>query len=306
MSAQASPAVLVTGASSQIGVFLLPRLLEKGYRVRALSRRAGAAAETVPGLVWAHPDRELADRGAGKGEAPRFLVSAGPPSLARQLLERHPGITKAVVFSTTSVLTKLESDDAAERAAMEHLLQEESQLRRDCRALGAGLVLVRPTLVYGCGLDRNLSRLVRFGDRTGFIPLSAQAGGLRQPVHADDLAALAAEALAADTGAILEGPACGGEQLTYRAMVRRAAACCRRPVRCVEWPPRLLAAAVALAGRLGRAPGANAQMVYRQAEDLVFDDHAFRDRLDWRPRPFRPTRADFSIPDELQRYRPPA
>ena len=47
------------------------------------------------------------------------------------------------------------------------------------------------------------------------------------------------------------------------------------------------------------------QMVYRQAEDLVFDDHVFRSRLGYRPRPFRPTRADFSIPRELLRYRLP-
>ena len=39
-------------------------------------------------------------------------------------------------------------------------------------------------------------------------------------------------ALGADTGGILEGPACGAEQLSYRAMVHRAAACCRRRVRC--------------------------------------------------------------------------
>ena len=46
-------------------------------------------------------------------------------------------------------------------------------------------------------------------------------------------------------------------------------------------------------------------MVYRQAEDLVFDDHVFRSRLGYRPRPFRPTRTDFSIPQELRRYRLP-
>ena len=193
----------------------------------------------------------------------------------------------------------------AERELMARILREESQLRAQCRRSGTPLVLIRPTLVYGCGLDRNLSRLVRFGDRTGFIPVSSAADGLRQPVHAADLADLADAALGADTGGILEGPACGAEQLSYRAMVHRAAACCRRRVRCPEWPPRLLAAAAGLAGRLLGSSGINAQMVYRQAEDLVFDDHVFRSRLGYRPRPFRPTRADFSIPRELLRYRLP-
>ena len=124
-------------------------------------------------------------------------------------------------------------------------------------------------------------------------------------MHAADLAALAVSALAADTHGILEGPACGGEQLSYRLMEQRAAACCRRPVRCPEWPPRLLALAAGVAGRLLRSSGVNAQMVYRQAEDLVFDDHVFRSGLAYRPRPFRPRRADFEIPEELLRYRLP-
>jgi nucleoside-diphosphate-sugar epimerase len=301
----ANAAVLVAGASSQVGVFLLPRLLDAGYRVRALSRRASGTVNIGDRLSWSHPDRE---RGGAREETsglPRFLVSAGPPVLALELLERNPQIEKAVVFSTTSVLTKHASDDEAERELMARILREESQLRAQCRRSGTPLVLIRPTLVYGCGLDRNLSRLVRFGDRTGFIPVSSAAAGLRQPVHAADLADLATAALGADTGGILEGPACGAEQLSYRAMVHRAAACCRRRVRCPEWPPRLLAAAAGLAGRLLGSSGINAQMVYRQAEDLVFDDHVFRSRLGYRPRPFRPTRADFSIPQELLRYRLP-
>jgi nucleoside-diphosphate-sugar epimerase len=294
--------VLVTGASSQVGVFLLPRLLEAGYAVRALSRQAGAPREVTEGLVWAHPDREA---GAGADAPPRFLIAAGPMRPALQLLRRYPGIEKAVVFSTTSVLSKRDSDDDAERAHMEQLLVEESRLRSACRTNGIPLVLIRPTLVYGCGLDRNLSRLVRFGDRMGFIVLSSAADGLRQPVHADDLAAIAVEALVRDTGRILEGPACGGEQLSYREMVRRASTCCQRRVRCLALPPRLFAAVAAAVGRLRPATGINAQMVYRQSEDLVFDDFVFRSRLHHRPRAFDPTRVDFRIPKELDRYRPP-
>ena len=306
-AALANPLVLVGGASSQVGVFLLPGLLGAGYRVRALSRQVTARVTRADGLDWSNPDEE---RGAtsARTEAsalPRLLVSAGPQELALELLERNPQIEKAVVFSTTSVLTKRASDDDAERESIARILREESQLRAQCRRSGTALVLIRPTLVYGCGLDRNLSRLVRFGDRAGFIPISSAAHGLRQPVHAADLATLAVSALAADTHGILEGPACGGEQVSYRVMVQRAAACCRRPARCPEWPPRLLALAAGMAGRLLRSSGINAQMVHRQAEDLVFDDHVFRSRLDYRPRPFRPERADFEIPRELLRFRPP-
>ena len=47
-------AVLVTGATSQIGVFLLPRLREAGYRVTAVSRRPPASDRS--GVVWRRGD----------------------------------------------------------------------------------------------------------------------------------------------------------------------------------------------------------------------------------------------------------
>ena len=159
----------------------------------------------------------------------------------------------------------------------------------------SGVVAVVSAVALGAELGATTS-VFAYDDRMAAYLRATERG---------DLADLADAALGADTGGILEGPACGAEQLSYRAMVHRAAACCRRRVRCPEWPPRLLAAAAALAGRLLGSSGINAQMVYRQAEDLVFDDHVFRSRLGYRPRPFRPTRGDFSIPRELLRYRLP-
>jgi hypothetical protein len=40
-------------------------------------------------------------------------------------------------------------------------------------------------------------------------------------------------------------------------------------------------------------------MVRRQGKDMVFDDTALRQVLDYRPRPFEPGRADFQIPENL-------
>ena len=102
----------------------------------AISRRASGTVNIGDRLSWSHPDRE---RGGAREETsglPRFLVSAGPPVLALELLERNPQIEKAVVFSTTSVLTKHASDDEAERELMARILREESQLRAQCRRSG--------------------------------------------------------------------------------------------------------------------------------------------------------------------------
>jgi hypothetical protein len=69
-----------------------------------------------------------------------------------------------------------------------------------------------------------------------------------------------------------------------------------RRARLLTLPAGLLAALVPLLSRFGGWKGLNAEMARRQNRDLVFDDTALRDALDWSPRPFAPTAADFEIP----------
>ena len=53
-------------------------------------------------------------------------------------------------------------------------------------------------MIYGQGLDRNVSRAVKFIERFGIYPATLHADGLRQLVHADDLAVAALAILEAD------------------------------------------------------------------------------------------------------------
>ena len=281
-----APSVVVTGASSQIGVFLLPLLARAGFEVTAVSRAAPADPVRLGGSVrWISPATDF--------EPGRYLVSCGPLSLALQHVERGAPLEKIVAFGTTSTLSKSDSPDRAEREMIAAIAEAEAELKARCRERGVDLVLIRPTLVYGCGRDENLSRLLRFGERRGFVPVSTRSGGLRQPVHAQDLAVLARDALETETGSLLEGSACGGSILTYHEMVEKTARCGRRRIRVLPVPKWLLKCLVRL------APNANPAMIERQARDLVFDDSKFRQVLDWNPRPFEPTPADFALPPNL-------
>jgi len=285
-----SRTVGVTGASSQLGVFLLPRLQAAGFRVHAFSRRVSAAAIEVSAQVRWLP----APDGTGS-DAINALVSCGPLALAEALVTTSSGLERVVAFSTTSVLTKANSASRVESQHMVSILADEERLKMACRERDIGLVLLRPTLIYGCGLDQNISLLARFGRRFGFIPMAGNARGLRQPVHADDLAALAVLALSAQDPHTLESPVCGGSTLTYREMVTLIAACLER-VRPLSIPPWMLATAASLAARLPAYQGVNPEMVRRQGSDMVFDDSKLRKTLGYEPRPFSPGPADFEIP----------
>ena len=68
------------------------------------------------------------------------------------------------------------------------LEQGEDALRKWAELNRVQWVILRPTLIYGYGQDKNVSEIARFVRRFGFFPLIGKAQGLRQPVHADDVA----------------------------------------------------------------------------------------------------------------------
>jgi uncharacterized protein YbjT (DUF2867 family) len=158
------------------------------------------------------------------------------------------------------------------------------------------LIIFRPTLIYGCGLDSNVSRLAGFIRRFGFLPLNAGAPGLRQPVHADDLAAVAVKALLWEKNLPRLLTVAGGSTLSYAEMAARIFKALDKPVRLLNVPQWLfvLLARFSWIGRIGT--GVNVEMIKRQSVDLVLDDSEARKLLQYNPRPFSPTEEDFSLP----------
>jgi nucleoside-diphosphate-sugar epimerase len=208
-----------------------------------------------------------------------------------------------VVFSTSSVFSKASSPDESENRQIADILASETQLKALCSDRSLALAVFRPTLIYGCGLDRNISLLAAWILRLGWLPLAGQATGLRQPVHADDLAGLAVNALMIDKPVSLDSPACGGSTLTYRQMAELIFDALDKPRRILSLPPRLMVALLSLLRLFPRLRGVNRQMIRRQNIDLVFDDSALKEYLDYQPRSFKPSTDDFKIPPKLEKYR---
>ena len=301
--------VLLTGASSQLGVFLIPRLLTAGFRIIALSRSASAETKSPDErLLWMHPDSFGTADATGDPDLQQqvgMLLSCGPIEVATEAVALCPRLERVVAFSTSSVFSKASSPDREENRQIADILAREGQLQSMCAECGLALAVLRPTLVYGCGLDRNVSLLANWIKRLGWLPVADEAPGLRQPVHADDLAKLAVNALLADKPVILDSPACGGSALSYRQMAVLIFDAFDKPRRVISLPSWLMASIVRVMGLLPPWRGVNKQMVRRQKIDLVFDDSALKEHLEYDPRPFMPVAGDFEIPSELEKYRLP-
>lgn len=290
-----APGVILTGASSQIGVFAIPRLVDAGFHVFAISRKG--RPETFPSFEqvdW------LTEAGTAATQGCHYLISAGPLMLAQKFLATVQDLQTAIVFSSSSVETKHESGDPAERRQMQGMLALEKELELMAQGRGIKLSILRPTLIYGCGLDSNISQLADWISRFGFMPVNGNAAGLRQPVHADDLASAAVTALLSTKGLPHVLSLTGGETLSYSDMVTKIFTALNKPVRLVRLPQWLFMLLVRIAATLKVGDKINAEMVRRQRLDLVFDDRQARELLNYNPRPFTPTGKDFSLPETEQ------
>ena len=282
---------LVFGASGAIGAALLARLLDAGWSVDALSRAPRADG---PQLRW-HTGMF-----AGMPETVPSRVDAifscGPlDQFSLWYASAAIDCPRVVAFGSTSDATKQAASDPGERELAMRLRTSGERVFAAARACGAAATLLRPTLVYGSGRDRNLSLIVALARRSGVFVLPADARGRRQPVHVDDLAEAAQAAVDAPAAHGQAFALPGGETLDYRAMVARTLACLQPAPRLLVLPGLLFDAALWAAHRAGRLQGLPPGAVTRMREDLVFDAEPAQMAFGYAPRDFRPEPAMFGV-----------
>ena len=275
--------VLVIGGTGLVGGYIVKHLIDGGERPAAVSRSEQAKA----GVDWLRGDLEQPDTLNFPGFTTIYCTTDA--ILLANAVSRlfNPSLKRLVAFSSTSVNTKQDSEVAAERETIRKLADAERKIAAACEQHGVGWTILRPTLIYAEGRDTNITPLSHLIRRFGFMPLVDGAPGLRQPVHAEDLAlaAIAAASNPAAVNNIYVLP--GGETLTYREMIGRIFDGLGMPRRTVSIPAVLWRAGFVLAKPL--FPSANVAMGTRMAKDMIFDSTpAVRD-LGWKPRNFNPT-----------------
>lgn len=291
MGAAGHRLALVFGGSGQIGAALMERLLAAGWQVIAVSRDEQAARA---GVTWRRGDFSRLPALPERCDA---VFSCGPLDHFADWY-RHAAIASpyAVAFGSTSLTVKHAAADPDERALASRLQAAERQVFAAARRRDVHATVLRPTLVYGAARDRSLSRVVTLARRSGFFALPADAVGLRQPVHVDDLADAALAAIDAPASAGKAYALPGGETLPYRVMVARALATQVPRPRLLTLPGWMFHLILKLAHGSGRLHGLPPGAVARMREDLVFDDAPARADLHWRPRRFDPDRSMFPSP----------
>jgi len=276
--------ILVTGATSQIGVFLIPLLLEAGHEVIAVSRRDNPDRRVVClKLDLNHLDH------AQFPHADVLIHIAGLHFMADLMGKlKCSGIHHIIAFSSTSVITKRDSPDETEKSMIKGLAMAERNFQQICNAEGISWTLFRPTLIYGAGKDKNIEFIRSMINTFGVFPVVGNGDALRQPVHADDLAAACVTALSHSTMMNKTYNLSGGEILSYRNMVEKVFDSCGKQARIISVPLIFVRLALKLIRMIPRYRYLNDAMIHRMNMDMVFShEDATRD-FTYSPRSFQP------------------
>jgi nucleoside-diphosphate-sugar epimerase len=291
--------VLVTGASGFVGRALCPALEAAGFDVVRAMRRQDGGANTVStgalGSSWDWFDRiecpdvivHLAARVHQMREAPeeaeqlhRAVNTEATLDLARRAAAR--GVKRLVFLSSVKVngegrLTPYGPDDppAPSDAYGRSKAAAEAGLFELAREGGMEVVVLRPPLIHGPGVQGNMRTLLRVL-RWGIpLPLGSVTTNRRSLVGVDNLVSCVQCCLTHPDAAGAVWFVSDGEDVSTAGLLRRMGLALKKPARL--WP-----LPVAWLHWIGATTGRKAAMD-RLCGSLTVDILATRERLGWTP-----------------------
>jgi nucleoside-diphosphate-sugar epimerase len=268
--------ILVFGASGAVGRFLMP-LLAPSYRAIGISRQPASGADRLQG------DLTRTDASWPSADA---AISVGPLDAFAAWLQRNRDVTlkRVVALSSMSAESKRESVDERERAVAQSLRDSETTILDVGAERNIAVTIFRPTLIYGAGIDKSLAPVARFVKCYHWIPALSGAHGLRQPVHAADLAKACAVVLenSATFGKTYELG--GAERLTQHELLRKI----RKHYASWSFAVPVPGAVLRLAVRVAGLSASGAGIVARLRVPLVAENGSAEKDFGYAPRAFDP------------------
>lgn len=272
--------VLVTGASGHTGRRLVQRLIERGYRVRILTRDPSRVAlelrrqiEVCRGDVLV-PDSILeAVRGCRAVIAVTHIKFA--PAIIKAM--EQAGVRRGVFMSSTRRFTRFVEETARQVMAGEEAIEQS----------GLDWTIIRPTMIYGGSQDRNLHPLLDTLKKWPAFPLPGGGQMLWQPVFTWDVVDALIAALERDQSIRRAYTIAGPEPLTYREMIETMLQEAGLKRMLVPVPLGLLRQAVGAYERLSHHPRVRLDQIRRMEENKDFDISEARADLGFNPISFR-------------------
>ena len=270
--------ILVTGATGYTGRFLMRRLRSSGHHLRCLVRSTSDRSELDRwGVEVCTGDLERPDEVRSAFAGVRKILHLAHIRFAPTIVKCvDDAVEHVVLVSSLRRFSRLPS------ASVEAVVQGE-----EC-AMRAGIpcTILRPSMIYGPGDDRNIGRLATYLRRHSWIPVFGSGMHLQQPVYVEDVVegilAAAERPQTISRSYALAGP----EPLRYNQLIDMVGAAIGvKPVK-LHLPAGLALAGLWCLQKAGVEMGVDREQICRLQEDKAFSIAAGQADLGYSPLTF--------------------
>jgi uncharacterized protein YbjT (DUF2867 family) len=271
--------ILVTGATSHTGSYLVRQLIDRGYGIRCLVRtRMNVSYLPQQGIEIAMGDFRHPESIMPALDQVKTLVHVAHIRFASDIIPfcRKADIRRVVFISSTRRYTKFPCETASQ------VIEGEEIIRKS----GLDYTILRPAMIYGGPRDNNMTKLVDQVKRHYFFPLFGKGKNLIQPIFVLDLVKTIIDCLDNDRTIGKEYTLAGPESFSYRECIDIIAQGLNRKIVIVPIPLGLCLFLARIYEKTTRNPRVTAEQIRRFGEDKVFDIQPARREIGFNPRSF--------------------
>ena len=211
--------ILVTGATSQVGIVLVGKLLAQGQKVRCLVRETSDIDVLYrEGVEFLYGDIEDIQSLRAAVNGVESIVHIAGIWRVRALLEacrQEDFKGRAIFIGSTSRFKKLESIDPKEKTLAGEMCKAEKLIAGS----GMDYVILRPTMLYGLDRDKNILQIIKFMRRFKCYPLIGSGTAYKHPVYVGDVAAAVVDCISSEAVAKKEYIIAGATPIKHREML---------------------------------------------------------------------------------------
>lgn len=271
--------ILVTGATSHTGSYLVRHLIDRGYPVRCLVRtRMNESYLPKQGIEIARGDFCHQESILPAFSQIKTLIHVAHIRFAVDVIPlcKKAGVSRAIFMSSTRRYTKFPCISATQ------VIEGEEIIRKS----GLHYTILRPSMIYGGARDNNMTKLVHQIKRHYFFPLFGKGNNLIQPLFVFDLVKAIIDCLENDQTIGKEYTLAGQEPFSYRECIDTIARKLKRKIKFISLPLGFCIFLAKIYEKTTKKPRVTAEQIRRFGEDKAFDIQPARSEIGFNPRPF--------------------
>lgn len=212
--------ILVTGATSQVGIVLVGKLLEQGEKIRCLVRKTsnidGLEKDGVEFLYGDIEDMQSLRVAVNGVEGIVHIAGIWRVKALLEVCRQEDFKGRAIFIGSTSRFKKLESIDPKEKTLAEEMCKAEELIVES----GIDYVILRPTMLYGLDRDKNILQIINFMRRFRCYPLIGSGMAHKHPVYVGDVADAVVECISSQAVAKKNYIIAGATPIKHREMLK--------------------------------------------------------------------------------------